>query len=197
MAEVQMANLPSGGVGLTAQGTPAVGTQPSLPVARDRALPAAAGRATPPQLPDGQGLHQASSSSAACAHRRRARLWGLASLTSAACPSSASARLPQAAPPPAPLRVAVQLQGQPCALVDRVAARACCLAATTLDRRSCAIGWMSRSPPAAARARGGAAGYAQHTPSVHKKCNYRICASQVCISLTKSKVNSIYTYNFK
>jgi hypothetical protein len=100
MAEVQMANLPSGGVGLTAQGTPAVGTQPSLPVARDRALPAAAGRATPPQLPDGQGLHQASSSSAACAHRRRARLWGLASLTSAACPSSASARLPQAAPPP-------------------------------------------------------------------------------------------------
>jgi hypothetical protein len=102
MAEVQMANLPSGGVGLTAQGTPAVGTQPSLPVARDRALPAAAGRATPPQLPDGQGLHQASSSSAACAHRRRARLWGLASLTSAACPSSASARLPHAAPPPRP-----------------------------------------------------------------------------------------------
>jgi hypothetical protein len=101
MAEVQMANLPSGGVGLTAQGTPAVGTQPSLPVARDRALPAAAGRATPPQLPDGQGLHQASSSSAACAHRRRARLWGLASLTSAACPSSASARLPPP-PPPAP-----------------------------------------------------------------------------------------------
>jgi hypothetical protein len=104
MAEVQMANLPSGGVGLTAQGTPAVGTQPSLPVARDRALPAAAGRATPPQLPDGQGLHQASSSSAACAHRRRARLWGLASLTSAACPSSASARLPHPAPPPPPPR---------------------------------------------------------------------------------------------
>jgi hypothetical protein len=33
--------------------------------------------------------------------------------------------------------------------------------------------------------------------SVHEECNYGIRASQTCSSLTKSKVNSIYTCNFK
>jgi hypothetical protein len=34
-------------------------------------------------------------------------------------------------------------------------------------------------------------------PPSMKECNYGICAGQTCSSLTKSKGNSIYTYNFK
>jgi hypothetical protein len=34
-------------------------------------------------------------------------------------------------------------------------------------------------------------------PPSTKECNYESCAGQTCSSLTKSKVNSICTYNFK
>jgi hypothetical protein len=146
-------NLPRGGAGLTAQGTPAVGTRPSLPVARGCALPATVGSCDASPAPRRPGASPSIIKQRYPCASSSCPAMGPHLPDQCPRPSSASARPPQRGS----LAPCCCLTPGPAMRPSRSrAARArspALCAAATLGRRSRDTGWMSHSPPATARAR--------------------------------------------